>query len=61
MRSNQVTIERGGQPIAAIWLRRGIEPSAIRNELTSSLLVALDNERLRSHGESGDQPVCRVR
>jgi signal transduction histidine kinase len=47
---NQVTIERDRQRIAAIWHRRGIEPVAIRNELTSSLLVALDNERLQAVG-----------
>jgi signal transduction histidine kinase len=46
----QVTIERGGRPIASIWHRRGIEPRAIRKELTSSLLVALDNERLQAVG-----------
>jgi signal transduction histidine kinase len=47
---NQVTIERDGQLIAAVWHHRGIEPIAIRNELTSSLLVALDNERLQAVG-----------
>ena len=47
---NKVTIERAHQPVAAIWHRRGIEPSAIRNELTASLLVALDNERLQAVG-----------
>ena len=45
---NKVTIERAHQPIAAIWHGRGVEPTAIRNELTASLLVALDNERLQA-------------
>lgn len=47
---NQVTIERDGQLIAAIWHRGGTEPITIRHELTSSLLVALDNERLHAVG-----------
>lgn len=47
---NHVTIERDGRLIAAIWHRRGIEPAAIRKELKSSLLVALDNERLQAVG-----------
>jgi signal transduction histidine kinase len=48
----KVTIERRGHPIAAIWHRQGVEPSAISNELTPSLLVALDNERLQATGEA---------
>jgi signal transduction histidine kinase len=47
---SRLTIERGGRPIAAIWHRRDIDPRAIRNELTSSFLVALDNERLQAVG-----------
>ena len=47
---NKVTIERAHQPVAAIWHRRGIEPGTIRNELTASLLVAFDNERLQAVG-----------
>ncbi|HEX5827768.1 MAG TPA: histidine kinase [Candidatus Limnocylindrales bacterium] len=46
----QLTIERGGKPIAAIWHRGDIDPGAIRKELTSSFLVALDNERLQAVG-----------
>jgi signal transduction histidine kinase len=46
----QVTIERDGRQIAAIWHRPGTGPAAIRNELTPSLLVALDNERLEAVG-----------
>ena len=44
----QLTIEREGRPIATIRHRRDIEPQAIRKELTSSMLVALDNERLQA-------------
>jgi len=46
----QLTIERRGQPIATIWHRRDIAPPAARKELTSSFLVALDNERLQAVG-----------
>jgi len=45
-----VTIERRGKPVAGIRHRQGIEPGAIRAELTPSFLVALDNERLNAAG-----------
>jgi signal transduction histidine kinase len=48
--AQMVTIERRGMPIAAIWHRQGIDSSAVRNELTPSFLVALDNERLHATG-----------
>lgn len=47
-----VTIERRGKPVAAIRHRQGIEPGAIRAELTPSFLVALDNERLHAAGRA---------
>lgn len=46
----RVRIERAGRPIATVWHRRDIEPQAIRKELTSSFLLALDTERLQAVG-----------
>jgi signal transduction histidine kinase len=43
-----VSIKRDGRPIAAIRHHRDIGSTAIRDELTRSLLVALDNERLQA-------------
>lgn len=44
----RVTITRAGQTIAAVWRRGPIDGAAVSEELTPSLLLAFDNERLRA-------------
>jgi signal transduction histidine kinase len=47
---SHTAIERDGNPVATIWHRADIDAGAIRAEITPTVLIALDNERLQAVG-----------